>query len=70
MAKLRENNRQLELVAIAVDELIAMVEVELRTQQKERLKMSAPYTQINTDRFIGLLRYPLTIKNGSVYLFF
>lgn len=38
MAKLRENNRQLELVTIAVDELIAMVEVELRTQRKERLQ--------------------------------
>ena len=38
VAKLRENNRQLELVAIAVDELIAMVEAELRTQRKERLQ--------------------------------
>lgn len=38
VAKLRENNRQLELVTIAVDELIAMVEVELRTQRKERLQ--------------------------------
>lgn len=28
----------LELVTIAVDELIAMVEVELRTQRKERLQ--------------------------------
>lgn len=40
VAKLRENNRQLELVAIEVDELIAMVEGELRTQRRERLQKS------------------------------
>ncbi len=36
--KLRESNRQLELVAIALDELIAMTEAELRSQRRERLQ--------------------------------
>ncbi len=38
VAKLRENNRQLELFAITLDELIAMAEAELRSQRRERLQ--------------------------------
>ena len=38
LAKLRENNRQLELVALAFDELIAVAEAELRSQRRERLQ--------------------------------
>ena len=38
IAKLRENNRQLELVALAFDELIAMAESELRSQRRKRLQ--------------------------------
>jgi hypothetical protein len=35
---LRESNRQLELVTLALDELIAMVEADLRRQRRERLE--------------------------------
>ena len=38
LAKLRENNRQLEIVTLAFDELIAMVEADLRSQRRERLQ--------------------------------
>ncbi|MBV9387581.1 MAG: hypothetical protein JOZ78_14270 [Chroococcidiopsidaceae cyanobacterium CP_BM_ER_R8_30] len=38
VARLRESNRQLELVSLALDELIAMVEADLRCQQQERLQ--------------------------------
>ena len=38
VAKLRENNRQLELFALTLDELIAMAEAELRIQRRERLQ--------------------------------
>ncbi|MGK7952031.1 MAG: hypothetical protein AB4368_25420 [Xenococcaceae cyanobacterium] len=38
VAKLRENNRQLELFALTLDELIAMAEAELRSQRRERLQ--------------------------------
>lgn len=38
VAKLRENNRQLELFALTLDELIAMAETELRSQRRERLQ--------------------------------
>ncbi len=38
LANLRESNRQLELVALAFDDLIAMVEVDLRRQRQERLQ--------------------------------
>jgi hypothetical protein len=34
---LRESNRQLELVALALDDLLAMVEGELRQQRRQRL---------------------------------
>lgn len=36
--RLRESNRQLELVTLALDELIAMVETDLRRQHRERLE--------------------------------
>ncbi len=36
--RLRENNRQLDLVTLALDELIAMVEADLRRQRRERLE--------------------------------
>ncbi len=36
--RLRESNRQLERVTLALDELIAMVEAELRCQRRERLE--------------------------------
>jgi hypothetical protein len=35
---LRESNRQLELVTLALDELIAMVEADLRRQRRSRLE--------------------------------
>ena len=35
--QLRESNRQLEQVTLALDELIAMVEADLRHQRRERL---------------------------------
>ena len=38
LANLRESNRQLELVALAFDDLIAMVEADLRRQRQERLQ--------------------------------
>ncbi len=38
IAKLRESNRQLELVALAFDDLIAMLEVDLRRQRRQRLE--------------------------------
>ncbi len=38
LAKLRESNRQLEIVTLAFDELIAMVEADLRHQRQERLQ--------------------------------
>lgn len=36
--RLRESNRQLEHVTLALDELIAMVETDLRRQRRERLE--------------------------------
>lgn len=36
--RLRESNQQLELVALALDDLLAMVEAELRQQRRERLR--------------------------------
>jgi hypothetical protein len=36
--QLRECTRQLDLFIISLDELIAMVEVDLRYQQRERLE--------------------------------
>ena len=38
LANLKESNRQLELVTLAFDDLIAMVEVDLRRQRQERLQ--------------------------------
>ena len=35
--RLRESNRQLELFALALDDLIAMVEADLRQQRRSRL---------------------------------
>lgn len=36
--RLRESNRQLELVTLALDELIAMVDTDLHHQRRTRLK--------------------------------
>ena len=36
--RLRESNRQLELVTLALDERIAMVDTDLRHQRRTRLK--------------------------------
>ena len=36
--RLRESNRQLELVTLALDELLAMVEADLRHQRRKRLE--------------------------------
>ncbi|MGK7878396.1 MAG: hypothetical protein AB4426_35355 [Xenococcaceae cyanobacterium] len=36
--RLRASNRQLKLVTLAFDELIAMVEADLRRQRRERLE--------------------------------
>lgn len=36
--QLRESNRQLEQFTLALDELIAMVEIDLRRQRRERLE--------------------------------
>jgi hypothetical protein len=36
--QLRECTRQLDLFILSIDELIAMVEVDLRYQQRERLE--------------------------------
>lgn len=36
--RLRESNRQLEFVTLALDELIAMVDTALRHQRRTRLK--------------------------------
>lgn len=41
LAQLRESNRQLELVGLAFDELIAMVEADLRRQKRDRLEKRA-----------------------------
>ncbi|MGL5941945.1 MAG: hypothetical protein ACRC2S_16545 [Waterburya sp.] len=38
---LRESNRQLELVTLALDELIAMVEADLRRQRRSRLERNS-----------------------------
>ncbi len=35
--RLRESNRQLDLVALALDELIAMADAQLLRQRRERL---------------------------------
>jgi hypothetical protein len=35
--RLRESNKQLELFALALDDLIAMVESDLRHQRRQRL---------------------------------
>lgn len=42
--QLRNSNQQLELVTIALDELIAMVEADLYRQQRERLEKKAKLT--------------------------
>jgi hypothetical protein len=39
--RLRESNRQLELFNLELDELIAMVETDLRGQRRERLEKRA-----------------------------
>jgi hypothetical protein len=39
--QLRNSNRQLELFALELDELIAMVEVDLLRQRRERLEKRA-----------------------------
>lgn len=36
--KLRQSNRQLELFALALEDLIAMLEADIRCQRKERLQ--------------------------------
>lgn len=36
--RLRESNRQLDLFGLALDELIAMAEAELRRQRRQRLE--------------------------------
>jgi hypothetical protein len=41
LAQLRESNRQLELVGLTLDELIAMVESDLRRQRRDRLEKRA-----------------------------
>jgi hypothetical protein len=38
---LRESNRQLELVTLALDELIAMVKSDLRRQRRSRLERNS-----------------------------
>jgi hypothetical protein len=38
IAQLRESNRQLELVSLTLDEIIAMVESDLRHQRRDRLQ--------------------------------
>ncbi|PSB01713.1 hypothetical protein [Merismopedia glauca] len=44
ITQLRESNRQLELVALAFEELIAMVESDLRRQRRDRLEKRATQT--------------------------
>ncbi|MCU0534396.1 MAG: hypothetical protein MUD14_10940 [Hydrococcus sp. Prado102] len=39
--KLKESNRQLELFALALEDLIAMVEADTRHQRRERLQKRA-----------------------------
>lgn len=36
--RLKESNRQLELFALALEDLIAMVEADIRHQRRERLQ--------------------------------
>lgn len=36
--QLRESNRQLDLVTLALDELIALIDEDLRQQQRARLQ--------------------------------
>ena len=36
--RLRESNRQLELVTLALDEIIALVDTDLRRQRRNRLQ--------------------------------
>ncbi len=43
---LRASNRQLELVTLALDELIAMVEADLRRQRRERLEHKQVVPQV------------------------
>ena len=38
LERLRESNRQLELVTVALDELIAIIEADIRPQRMERLQ--------------------------------
>ena len=47
LERLRESNRQLEILALELDELIAMVEADLRRQRRERLqRRSSQFEQI------------------------
>ena len=43
---LRASNRQLELVTLALDELIAMVEADLRRQRRDRLERKQVVPQV------------------------
>ncbi len=38
LERLRESNRQMELVTVALDELIAIIEADIRHQKMERLQ--------------------------------
>jgi hypothetical protein len=49
---LRESNRQLELATIALDELIAMVEADLRHQRRSRLESNS--RQLNSQSGEGI----------------
>ncbi|GEM_PF-808213 len=48
LEQLRESNRQLDLVGLQIDELIAMAEAQLRRQRRERLEgKKAPSANLN-----------------------
>lgn len=48
LERLRESNRQLDLVGLQIDELIAMAEAQLRRQRRERLEgKKAPSANLN-----------------------
>ncbi|MGH2415715.1 MAG: hypothetical protein ACRDEA_18890 [Microcystaceae cyanobacterium] len=42
VARMREACRQMDLVTLQLDELIAMVEADLRRQRRERLQRKSP----------------------------
>ncbi|MBW4623130.1 MAG: hypothetical protein KME17_27705 [Cyanosarcina radialis HA8281-LM2] len=48
--QLRKSSRQLELVTLALDELIARIDTDLRCQRRTRLQIKQPPHQLESER--------------------